>query len=552
MILSPASTIERNHASGVWGRVALDALFRKTAKKHPERLALVDEPNRASWTSGEARSLTYEEADREISRLAGLFKALGLTPDSVVGLQLPNTTDAAVLILAALRAGLIVTPIPLVWRGREIADALSIAGAKAVITTDQMEGAAAANWMRDAAVEVFGLRYVLGLGDDLPDGLISLSTVLAEVGDEIPPADIVRGEKAADHLATLTWSVAASGRPLPVPRTHNHWVAAGLATMLESRIADGARIVLPYSMTGLAGLGSGIVPWLLAGGTLHLHHPEDLSGIAKHAEAVTADLIVVPGTLAASTARRLKTPTTLAAIWHSGMEREGEPISGHTVVDVTLIQEFAALAQRREGESYSQALPLGQRQGAGGISVAELKLDTPDGSASRSSGAASLLVRGAMVPECAWPGARREDWPDAAGGFLRTRLMGLGEDGHITHLDVNPFLGNSGLVGGISLDLASLDALYKEFDEVQDAAAFLVRDPILGTRLYAALVPKSGNRASHPLDRAAFETFLDDRKIGLQSRPADFVMVDAIPRSDNGFVNRKALEAQLQDLQKAV
>ncbi|PTW61024.1 acyl-CoA synthetase (AMP-forming)/AMP-acid ligase II [Breoghania corrubedonensis] len=548
MILSPASTIERNYASGVWGRVALDALFRKTAKKHPERLALVDEPNRASWTSGDARSLTYEEADREISRLAGLFKALGLTPDSVIGLQLPNTTDAAVIILAALRAGLIVTPIPLVWRGREIADALSMASAKAVITTDRLEGAAAADWMRDAAVEVFGLRYVLGLGDNLPDGLISLSTVLAEVGDEIPPADIIRGDRAADHLATLTWTVGASGRPLPVPRTHNHWVAAGLATILESRIADGAKIVLPYSMTGLAGLGCGIVPWLLSGGTLHLHHPEDLSGIARHAKAVEADLVVVPGQLASRTARHLKEATTLAAIWQSGTEREGDPISGHTVVDVTLIQEFAAITQRREDGTYSQALPLRVREGSNGISVVELKLDTADGGATRGGGAASLLVRGAMVPECAWPGAPSVDWPDAADGYLRTRLMGLGDSDHVTHLDVNPFLGNSGLIGGISLDLVSLDTLYKEFDGVLDAAAFLGRDPILGTRLYAALVRGSGK----PFDRVAFDAFLDGRKIGLQGRPADFVMVDAIPRSESGFVNRKALEALLQDVRKAV
>lgn len=548
MILSSASTIERNHASGVWGRVALDALFRKSARKHPDRLALVDQPNRASWTSGEARSLTYAEADREISRLAGLFKALGLSPDTVIGLQLPNTTDAAVIILAALRAGLIVTPIPLVWRGREIADALSIAGAKAVITTDRLEGAAAADWIRDAAVEVFGLRYVLGLGEDLPDGLISLSTVLAEVGDEIPPADIIRGDKAADHLATLTWSVSASGRPLPVPRTHNHWVAAGLATMLESRIAEDAKILLPYSMTGLAGIGSGLVPWLLAGGTLHLHHPEDISGIARHAAAVSANLVVMPGQLCARTARSLKAPTTFAAIWQSGAEQAGEAVPNHTVIDVTLIQEFAAIALRREGGSYAQVLPLGLREGTGGISVAELKLDTPEGATSGSSGAASLLVRGAMVPEYAWPGAPSEDWPDAADGYLRTRLMGLGDGERITHLDVNPFLGNSGLIGGISLDLAALDALYKEFDDALDAAAFLRADPIMGMRLHAAIVRKSGG----PFDRAAFDAFLDQRKIGLQGRPAEFVMVDAIPRSDSGFVNRKALEALQGDVRKAV
>ncbi|WP_321341283.1 class I adenylate-forming enzyme family protein [Breoghania sp.] len=547
MILSPAATIERNHASGVWGRVALDALFRKTATKHPDRIALADEPNRASWTSGEPRSLTYAEADTEISRLAGLFKALGLTPDSVIGLQLPNTTDAVIIVLAALRAGLIVTPLPLVWRGREIADALSTASAKAVITTDKLESAVAADWMRDAAVEVFGLRYVLGLGDDLPDGLVSLTAVLNEVGDEIPPADIARGDKAADHLATLTWTIGASGKPLPVPRTHNHWVAAGLATMLESRIADGASIVLPYSVAGLAGIGSGLVPWLLSAGTLHLHHPENVASIARHANAVAADFVVVPGPLAKRVADGLEGPTTLAAVWQAGAERSNDAISGRTVVDVTLIQEFAAMATRREGEVYAQDLPLGRREGAGGISVAELKLDTPDGASSSGSGAASLLVRGAMVPDTAWPGAPTADWPDAADGYLRTRLIGLGDGKTISHLDINPFLGNSGIVGGISLDLAALDALFKGFEGLYDAAAFLGGDPVLGTRLYAAIVAKPGES----FDPSAFEAYLADAKVGLQARPSDYVAVDSIPRSDAGFVNRKALESRLQDLREA-
>ncbi|MDJ0929838.1 hypothetical protein [Breoghania sp.] len=106
-------------------------------------------------------------------------------------------------------------------------------------------------------------------------------------------------------------------------------------------------------MTGLAGLGSGVVPWLLSGGTLHLHHPEDMSGIARHAHAVEADMMVMPGQLAVRTAAAIKKPTTLVVIWQSGAERAEEPIPDHTVVDVTLIQEFAAIAQRREGETYS-------------------------------------------------------------------------------------------------------------------------------------------------------------------------------------------------------
>lgn len=545
MILSPDASIARNHASGVWGRVALDALFRKTARRHPDRLALVDAPNRASWTSGEPRQLTYAEADQEISRIGGLFKALGLEPDSVVGLQLPNTTDTVILMLAALRAGLIVAPMPLVWRGREIADALSLAGAKAVITTDRLEDAAAADWMRDAAVDVFGLRYVLGLGDALPDGLISLASVLAEVGDEVPPAEVARGDRAADHLATLTWTVGASGRPLPLPRTHNHWVAAGLATMLESRIADGARLLVPYSLTGLAGIGSGLVPWLLGAGTLHLHHPEDIGALARHAREIEAELILVPGRLAESMAGRISEDATLAAVWHAGVDQGHQGDLGRAVVDITLIQEFAAHVRRRGGEEgHRSVLPLGREAGAEAMAAAELQLAD---NGTKSSGAASLLVRGAMVPEMAWPGAPADDWPDAADGFLRTRLVGLRDGETVTHLDVNPFLGNSGLVGGIGLDLAALDAVFVGYEGALDAAAFLSRDPVLGTRLIAAAIPQPGK----PFDRAGFYAYLEQSRIGLHGRPSDVVVTEAIPRAENGMVNRKVLEALVQDLRKA-
>src|SRR5204862_7439877 len=45
----------------------LDGVFRRTASRKPEALALIDPANRETFTDGAPRRLTYAEADRAVS-----------------------------------------------------------------------------------------------------------------------------------------------------------------------------------------------------------------------------------------------------------------------------------------------------------------------------------------------------------------------------------------------------------------------------------------------------------------------------------------------------
>ena len=56
----------------------LDDLFRAAAARRPDAIALVDPPNRESFTDGTARRLTYGEADRVISAIAGRLRQMNL------------------------------------------------------------------------------------------------------------------------------------------------------------------------------------------------------------------------------------------------------------------------------------------------------------------------------------------------------------------------------------------------------------------------------------------------------------------------------------------
>ena len=89
------------------GRATLDDIFRGVAARDPDRTALIDPPNRSSFTDGAPRRLTYREADRVTGAIADRLRRLGLPTDTVVGLQLPNTIEGVLTVLGVLRAGMI-------------------------------------------------------------------------------------------------------------------------------------------------------------------------------------------------------------------------------------------------------------------------------------------------------------------------------------------------------------------------------------------------------------------------------------------------------------
>src|SRR6202023_823370 len=52
-------------------RVTIDEIFRRVAQRRPEALALADAPNRKTFTDGAPRRLTFAQADRAGSAIAG-------------------------------------------------------------------------------------------------------------------------------------------------------------------------------------------------------------------------------------------------------------------------------------------------------------------------------------------------------------------------------------------------------------------------------------------------------------------------------------------------
>src|SRR5258708_5335294 len=182
-------------------KATLGDLFRGALARRPHAIALADPADRADFTDGMPRRLTYAQADRAIAALAARLRGFGLPTDSVVAIQLPNTVESVIALLAVMRAGLIAAPLPQLWRHADAAAALSRVAARALIGCQRIGDTVHGDLAMHIAMETFTIRFLCGFGDNLPDGVVPIDDIFAS-GTEPPP--IERYGEAADHVALVT------------------------------------------------------------------------------------------------------------------------------------------------------------------------------------------------------------------------------------------------------------------------------------------------------------------------------------------------------------
>ncbi|NVN86262.1 MAG: acyl--CoA ligase [Rhodopseudomonas sp.] len=376
----------------------LDGLFRRILARQPDALALVDPADKMRVSAQLPKRLTYAQADRAISALAAHFAAAGLPANSVIAVQLPNTIEFVLTVLAAHRAGLVVALLPQLWRQAELTVALNRTGARAIVSTSKIDGINHADLAMNAAAEAFSIRHVCGFGDDLPEGMASLDVALYNSDEAGVPAT-----QDARRAAIISFDVTADGFRA-VPRTHLSLIAGGLVVFLESGLAQGATMLSAQAPSSFAGLTSSLVVWLLSGGTLVLHHPFDDQIAERQIVELGCDALIAPAPLAlrladAGLLARAPTLRTVIGLWRAPEQVASSatwPAGATSMTDIYLFGEAGLFGARRLSDGSPAPIqpgPHGAPRDVAGSSTAGEILLTPKG---------TLALRGPMVALAAY------------------------------------------------------------------------------------------------------------------------------------------------------
>jgi hypothetical protein len=376
----------------------LDGLFRRILARQPNALALLDPLNKPRLTGQPRKRLTFAEADRAISALAAHFIEAGLPANSVIAIQLPNTIEFALTMIAAHRAGLVVALLPLLWRQAELTVALNRTGARAIVTTGKIDGIDHADLAMNAAAEAFSIRHVCGFGENLPEGMASLDLAMAS-----PSAATRAISQDGRRAAVISFDVTVDGFRA-VPRTHLHLIAGGLAVFLESGVPQGATLMSAFAPSSFAGLTTSLLIWLLSGGSLALHHPFDGDLLEQQISHDFCDTLIAPAPLALRLAEN-DLPSRLPGLRRViGLWRAPEQVASSaawsvrdvTLTDVYLFGEAGLFGARRDADGAPALIlpgPHGAPRSVPGTSIAGETLLTPRG---------TLALRGPMVAVAAY------------------------------------------------------------------------------------------------------------------------------------------------------
>lgn len=559
MIVAGEEKRRRYREEGWWGDLTLADMFFANCAKHPERLALVDAPNREAFAFGDPRSLTYAELQAEVERFAGALVAAGIGKDDVIVIQLPNISEFVSLYFAAATIGAIVSPVAVQYRSHELSAMFDIVEPKAFICGTRMHHADHIGVVRPLLSDHIKLMTV---GPDAPADAVDLDAEPSR--PDLLAAHCAATKIDADDVFTICWTSGTTGVPKGVPRSHNHWAGIAPATYITSQLQDGDVMLNPFPLINMASIGGITMSWLRIAGTMVLHHPFDpqiyLGQIATERPSFT---IAPPAVLN----MLLQNEALLAKVDLSSLRTIG---SGSAPLAPAMVQGFQErlnlpvinIFGSNEGMSlitapdvvpdpverasfFPNGLDLAPYYSDMPKRILETRLVSPSGGDPiiEDGIPGELQVRGPTVFEGYWKAPQQTAAAFTDDGWFKTGdLFEIAQGGRFLK-----FTGRCKdliIRGGVNISPEEIDQLLGGHPELAEACVFSLPDPVMGERIGVAAVPRPG--ADVTLESVT--SYLKGKDLAIFKLPERLFHFESLPRN----VTNKVMRNEVRELALAM
>jgi acyl-CoA synthetase (AMP-forming)/AMP-acid ligase II len=556
MKTTPESRREQYRARGWWHETRITDLFDAALHAVPQRVALVDPPNREALSGGAARRLTYADVAELADAFALRMVDLGIQRDDVLITQLPNIVEYVAVYLAAARLGVIVSPVPMQYRRHELEHIVGITGSRWALTVERFKGIEHAC----GAVELARDRdlAVLCLGETAPAGArVFVPAALDGAGRARLEAAIAAAAVDADDIFTICWTSGTEGKPKGVPRSHNHWITINRAHHVGANVQPGDILLNPFPLVNMAAIGGCLLSWLRSQGTLLLHHPLDLPVYLQQIATERPHYAIAPPAilnmlikdeqlLSLAKLDSLRCIGSGSAPLDPGMIQGFHARFGIEVINIFGSNEGISLisgaAEAPDPQKRARLFPRFGRAEIAWPRPAPCPLETriidPD--------------TGREILEAERPGEMQIRGPTVFDGYFRepelTRVA-FTPDGWFRTGDLFAITGDGGdlryyryvgrlkqiiIRGGVKISPEELDEVLSRMPSVLEGAVAGYRDEILGEKICAAVVPRSGQSMTLDDVRKHFA----QSGLAIFKRPEKLCLLTALPRNPTGKVMR--------------
>lgn len=482
--------------------------FRARASEFPDNIAVIYEE----------RSYTYAEVDELSNRLAAYLSRQGLGRGDTVSVFISRSEYMVIASLGVLKAGCAYEPLDPNYPDERLAFMAKDAEAKLVIVDDSLVS------RLDNFTEYTGGRLRISEISSLPIAAVS------EL-ENIEPSK-------PEDLFLLIYTSGTTGVPKGVRLLHRNLIAYAAWYRRYFRPTKESRITC-YNSYGFDGSLGDMYPALTVGAGVVVIPEEkklDLPALAdiirKH-HVVIADL---PSQVGRQFALTMDCPELKYIVGGGEKLVPFEPVYPYIFANEYGPTEATVSITCYDMTEYEPDIPIGTPNDNTAIYIVDTAgRRVPTGALGELWVAGDQVTGGYLnrpektrevfVPN---PFSKEEGYETAyrTGDIVRYR-----QDGNIE------FVGRrDGLVKirGFRVELAEVESVIHDFPPVKNAAVVALDNPAGGKYIAAYVV------GDEPIDKTALAEFIRERKPPYMV-PAAIVQLDAIPRNQNGKLNRKAL-----------
>jgi acyl-CoA synthetase (AMP-forming)/AMP-acid ligase II len=491
----------------------LYTLFADSVRRFPGKTAV-------SW--GDLR-LSYRDFDLATGATAAYLRTLGCARGDRVLLFLKNNLDYPVLLLAAIRAGLVIVPVNAKLHPSEVAWICVNAGAKVLIAHQ---------------VHVDALRAAL----PAVDGPRLIAAEHLKVSG-LPPSTESPADVEPDSIAWLFYTSGTTGKPKGAMLTHRNLIAATvncLADMCGFQAGDRVLHVAPLSHAS----GIYLIPSLVRAAE------NVISDQPSFQPDAVLDLVANRGI----TVIAFVAPTMIVRLLAATERDDLGSLRGVIYGGSTIHLEHIRAAVERFGPIFRQLYGQGEVPmtisylpgpdhlnaddetllSAGYVRAGmEVRITDDDDAELPAGKDGEICVRGDVVMKGYWRN------PVASEAALRGGWLHTGDIGHFDsggRLRVLDRRHDMIISGGTNIYPKEIEDVVASHPQVREAIAFGVADAEWGESVAVAIVVHEPG----VLDAAGVITFCGDRMARFK-RPKRVIFLDELPKSAYGKVLRREL-----------
>ncbi|HYK22397.1 MAG TPA: amino acid adenylation domain-containing protein, partial [Pyrinomonadaceae bacterium] len=493
-------------------------LFERQAAAKPEAVAVVLNDER----------LTYRQLNELANKLAHYLRRLGTGPESLVGVCLERSAEAVVAILGVLKAGAGYLPLASQQPSERLSFMLADARVKVLLTQQHL--LTSTPWQQTQAIKI------ICLDKEWP--------AIEKASAENPPSKVLN-----DNAAYLIYTSGSTGKPKGVLVSHGNLVHSTFARSRYYQEPLSSFLLLsPFAFdSSVAGLF-----WTLCrGGMLVIPDEDSHQDPAYLAELIArysvSHLLGLP-TLYELILRQARTGqlTSLRTVIVAGESCPPELVQHHaeTLPHTALFNEYGPTEATVWSSVHRCDWPITQRSVPVGRPVAntEIYVLGPQFQPVPAGVTGEVYIGGAGVARGYFnrPDSTAERFvPNPFSVKAGARLYKTGDlarflaDGNIEYLGRNDFQVK---IRGYRIELSEVELALAQHPNVREAVVLATKTNRGDERLNAYVVPHEAGTAN----AKQLKGFLQER-LPEYMLPSSFVMLDSLPLTATGKVDRNAL-----------